>query len=272
VIASSARPVEENIELLHRLRPAVVSAAGSYLGPLLLHPNALRPGGWKPRVAVYTAELPLEGVLDRLRNEFEILIQPLYRSGEATKIAFGCEAQDGLHIHPDLIGVTVVDEQGRPVPAGRPGEIVISNLLNRATVLLNYSIGDRGVLEDRPCSCGRTFPRISKIEGRVGEVVRLPTGQVLETSIVGSVFKRRDDVARYQIVQQGRSFEIRFQPLADADPALIEREVADGYRRLLGRDAEIRIVVVDQFDHHPRKKWRRVIVQPCDTDPTSGIA
>jgi phenylacetate-CoA ligase len=270
VIASSGRPVEENVDLLHRLQPVVVSAAGSYLGPLLLHPNALRPGGWKPRVAAYTAELPTEGVVDRLRNEFNILVQPLYRSGESLKIAFGCEAHEGLHIHPDLCVVTAVDDAGRPVPPGQPGELVISNLLNRATVLLNYRIGDSGVLEDRPCPCGRTFPRIKKIEGRVGEVVRLPTGQVLETSIVGSVFKKRNDVARYQIVQQGPSFEIRFQPLVDCDPTLIEREVTEGYRNLLGPDAEINVVVVDKFDHDPSTKWRRVIVLPCHSDTAAG--
>lgn len=262
VIESTDHTLEHNVELLLRVRPAVVSAHGSYLGPLLLRATSSADGGWRPAAATYTADAPGERDLERLRNQEAIPVQSLYRSGEALKIGFGCEAQEGLHVHPDLCVVSVVDGEGRPVPVGEVGDIVISNLLNRATVLLNYRIGDRGALTDEPCPCGRSFPRLLALEGRVGEVVRLPDGRLLETSQAGSVFKGRDDVARYQIVQRGHSFEIRVEPREGALRPLIELEVAAAYRRLLGPEVELKIVFVTSFDHDPCKKWRRLIVLP----------
>jgi len=266
VIESTAHPIERNIELLHRLRPAVVSAHGSYLGPLLLHPETLRPGGWRPAAAIYTADAPSENELAQLRGDWGIRVQSRYRSGEALKIAFSCEAEEGLHIHPDLCAVTVVDDQGRPLPPGDSGDIVISNLLDRATVLLNYRIGDRGAIDDRPCSCGRTFPKLASLDGRSEELVRLPNGRIFETSMATSVFKYRDDVVRYRIAQQDWRFEITVQPVAGADPRPIRHEVADGYRRLLGPDARIEVVIVDRFEHDERRKWRRIVVLPGDGD------
>ncbi len=254
------RPLEENVELLRRLRPAVVSAHGSYLGEVLLHQDTLEPGGWRPAAAVYTADPPTGNGLCRLRDEHGIWVQSLYRSGEALKIAFGCEVGTGLHVHPDLVHLAVVDHAGRPVPNGETGDIVLSNLLNRATVLLNYRIGDRGVLSEEGCPCGRTFPLLKRLEGRSGDVIRLASGVVLETSDLARMFQGRDDVALFQIVQTGMAFEVRVRPKPDADGGRLRRHVVAACRGLLGPDAEIRVTFSDRLGMD-RRKWRPVIVR-----------
>ena len=48
----------------------------------------------------------------------------------------------------------VADAEGRTVPVGSEGEVIVSNLHNQATVLLNYRLGDRGALAAAPCLCG----------------------------------------------------------------------------------------------------------------------
>ena len=259
VFADTAVPIEDNVHLLHRLRPRWVSAPGSYLGRVLLHPDTLRPGGWRPAAAFYTGESAPPADLRRLRDEEGILVQTLYRSAEALKIAFSCEEQDGMHIHPDLVHLSIVDETGRRLPPGEPGDIVLSNLMNRATVLLNYRIGDRGVLADAPCPCGRTFPLLQRLEGRTGHVLRLPCGRVVENSALEGALNDRDDVARYQIVQTGRRFEIRIRPAAGAELDAMRPEIEARYRRLLG-DVPIRVSEA-ALEVAPGRKHRPVVVR-----------
>jgi phenylacetate-CoA ligase len=54
---------------------------------------------------------------------------------------------------------------------------VISNLTNRATVLLNYRLGDVVTRSRGPCRCGRTLPTIESIDGRINDLIVLPNGE-----------------------------------------------------------------------------------------------
>ena len=45
--------------------------------------------------------------------------------------------------------------------------MVISNLVNRGAVLLNYRLGDVASLSTGKCSCGRILLMLSELEGRV---------------------------------------------------------------------------------------------------------
>lgn len=257
---STDRPMEQNIALLRRLRPRVVSAHGSYLGEILLRPGTLEPGGWRPAVAVYAADPPTESAARRLRD-LGIRVQSLYRAGEALKIGFSCEVGEGLHIHPDLVHLAIVDDEGVPVAPGETGDIVLSNLLNRATVLLNYRIGDRGSLSEEPCPCGRSFPLLKGLDGRSSDLVRLRSGLTLETADLTRVFRDRDDVIRFQVVQTDMSFEVRVRAAPGAEPDGLRREVARAYRRLLGPDADIRVTLTDRRLMNGDTKWRPVIVR-----------
>ena len=64
------------------------------------------------------------------------------------------------------------------MPDGEPGRLVITNLVNRGSVLLNYPIGDLGSVGPADCACGRTFRMLSELEGRVEDMLALPDGRV----------------------------------------------------------------------------------------------
>ena len=61
--------------------------------------------------------------------------------------------------------------------AGEQGEVVISNLVNGASVLLNYPVGDVAAMSTAPCPCGRTFRSLSELEGRVEDILPLADGR-----------------------------------------------------------------------------------------------
>jgi phenylacetate-CoA ligase len=77
------------------------------------------------------------------------------------------EARSGLHVQEDHFLVEVIDPvDERPVPPGVEGELVFTTLTKEATPLIRYRTGDIGTVTLEPCSCGRTFARLTGLRGR----------------------------------------------------------------------------------------------------------
>lgn len=92
------------------------------------------------------------------------LVHRVYFVSEA-KAGWGeCEPGFGYHTYPDHVLFEVVDpESGKVLGEGEKGELVVTNLDARGTVLLRYKTGDiaTGGLVYEPCpNCKRTVPRI----------------------------------------------------------------------------------------------------------------
>jgi phenylacetate-CoA ligase len=84
----------------------------------------------------------------------------------------GDEESRGYHTYPDLEIIEVVDpESGDPVGERETGELVVTNLDARGSVVLRYRTGDLlvgGYTTERCPCCGRTMPRISGTINRCG--------------------------------------------------------------------------------------------------------
>ena len=52
----------------------------------------------------------------------------------------------------------VIDEAGRPVPPGTPGELVVTPLTTSGMALLRYRLGDRGQLLTDACALRQRRP------------------------------------------------------------------------------------------------------------------
>lgn len=103
-------------------------------------------------------------------------VQPFeeYASTETGVIASECEAHNGQHIFEDLVIVEVVDNENKPVPPGKYGnKILVTVLWSRTFPLIRYEISDHVKIDDKPCSCGRTFTLIKEIQGREENVIYL---------------------------------------------------------------------------------------------------
>mgnify|MGYP001567170084 CR=1 FL=1 len=92
----------------------------------------------------------------------EVQILATYASTEAKTAWIQCAEHTGYHLYPDLEFIELVDDEGKRVAEGQPGEIVYTALDWRGTVVVRYRTGDLAQgIEYNPCpSCGRTVPRI----------------------------------------------------------------------------------------------------------------
>jgi phenylacetate-CoA ligase len=87
-------------------------------------------------------------------------------------VSFECHLKEGLHIWEDSFIVEIIDPKGdEPVPPGATGELVYTTLAREAMPLIRYRSGDLAYFFSDPCSCGRTHRRISRIQGRVDDMI-----------------------------------------------------------------------------------------------------
>ena len=119
-----------------------------------------------------------ETVSDRLREEVRrvlgLEIHDTYSSEEGGVMATQCPEAGGYHVSETIL-LEIVDSEGRPCAAGQVGRVLVTNLLNFATPLIRYEIGDYAEAGS-PCPCGRGLPTIRRFLGRRRNLVLLPDG------------------------------------------------------------------------------------------------
>jgi phenylacetate-CoA ligase len=257
-VAIEAR-LETIVATLNRLRPEVIRGYGNYLELLFRLAVARRIVLHRPKVLVFAGEGMTPEGRSFVETELGIVAISRYNAVEAFKIGFFCEQRSGFHLHEDLCHVSVVGPDGGAVQPGESGEVVISNLVNRATVLLNYRLGDLARMTLEPCPCGRTSRRLTELEGRVGEIIHLQSGEVVPQSTVWGVLKVVDGVIRYQLVQRERaSFELKLMTVDRATFDLLAGDVTGRMRDLL-QGASLEVVYAEAIDLDGRGKFRPVI-------------
>ena len=100
-------------------------------------------------------------------------IHDSYTSQEGGVMATQCPA--GSYHVSETILLEVLDHAGQPCGVGQIGRIVITDLINFATPLIRYEIGDYAEVGP-PCACGRGLPVIRRFLGRERNLVLLPDG------------------------------------------------------------------------------------------------
>jgi phenylacetate-CoA ligase len=262
-----AVPFAVAVAHLRALRPRVIFSFGSYVDQFLHFVDAAGLDVPLPRVWVYLGDRISPGGRD-LAARMGCALYSVYGAMEAGTIGFQCERRDGFHLNVDLCAVRVVDDEGRDLPAGEIGHIVISPLDNRAMVLLNYRLGDRGALATEPCSCGRTLPVLARMEGRRSEIVRLADGRELSSLAIEAGFGaelRRAVQAQLMQPATGR-LRWRIVPAAGVDPHELEQALVSRGRQVLGPDTPLDVEFTEHIPLTSAGKFLRVVAGP----PGSG--
>jgi len=168
-----------------------------------------------------------------------------YSSKEGGQMAHPCEMGQGLHINAENVLVEIVDADGRAVPRGTSGRVIVTPFVSTAQPLIRYDQGDIASFGP-PCACGRTLPVLARIEGRSFAMFTHPDGRKVVTmfnndarKLLGCTF--------WQIAQVGPlQFEVRYVPLNEDVPG-DHVAAAEMFRGNFFADAEVRFVRVREI-------------------------
>jgi phenylacetate-CoA ligase len=254
--------LEQLAAKIARIRPDVIRGAGSLLEFFFRTVAARGIELQLPRVIVYGSDLMTPTGRAFIEERFGVPVISRYNAVESFKIGFFCEERRGFHLHEDLCHVTIVDPNGRRLPAGARGEVVISNLVNRGTVLLNYRLADLGTITTARCTCGRSSPLLSELEGRVSEIIHLRDGTFVQGVDVWEVTRRWPEVIKYELVQEERD---RFRLTLVTDDAESYTRIAPGLGaelRALLHGATVETACLELEASWDFAKFRRVLALP----------
>ena len=165
-----------------------------------------------------------------LEATFDCPVFDRYGSREVLNIAHECDGHRGLHVFTDLQIVEVLDGD-RPASPGTPGRVLVTSLENYALPFIRYEIGDVAVPADHACPCGRPFPLLARVEGRVTDLIVSPSGRMLQDEFFTRIVYTHHGVRRFQVVQESRNrLTVAIVPAEPLEPGTceaIEREILE---------------------------------------------
>jgi phenylacetate-CoA ligase len=180
-----------------------------------------------------------------------------------------CFTKDGLHINEDHFIVEVVDPAtGEAVPEGKEGELVFTSLTKEAVPVLRFRTGDLASVTFRPCACGRTLARHTKVYARTDDMIIVRGVNVFPSQVEDVLMEVEGVEPHFQIVLDRKDKLDEMVVQIEVDPSFFpdamrrlvefERHVEDRLQEELGVRARVKLVEPKTVPRHTGKA-RRVL-------------
>ncbi|MCS7173618.1 MAG: AMP-binding protein [Armatimonadetes bacterium] len=254
VLPISSGNTARQVKLMNDLGCTVLCCTPSYalriaevMEEMELRPQALRVG-------IFGAEPWSEGMREEIQRRLNLSAVDIYGLSEVIGPGVACECQEaksGLHVNEDHFLVEVVDPRtGEPVPDGERGELVCTTLTREATPVIRYRTGDLAALNREPCPCGRTLVRMSRVTGRVDDMLIVRGVNVFPSDVEAILTRFPELEPQYQIVVDRERaldvLEVRVEAREGFDREeevrALEERVARRIREELGVSARVTVL------------------------------
>jgi phenylacetate-CoA ligase len=210
------------------------------------------------KVAFVTGEVLYEYQRELISEVLNCPVANGYGGRDSALIAHECP-QGGMHILADAVIVELVDPQGRPVPPGEPGEIVVTDLYSHEAPFIRYGTGDLAVMSGRRCKCGRVLPVLERVEGRSNDTILAPDGRMINSLALIYSIREIEGIERFRIRQKTvDSFHIQVVR-AGSFPGDSEERIRGGWRQLLRAPVTVTFEYLPDLPLDPSGKFRHVV-------------
>lgn len=256
--------MREYVDIINRVRPRHIKG---YAHCLFEFCRYVRDAGLEvhsPRSIISAAGTLTPLMRQEIETVFRTKVFDSYGSREIQAMAFECEAHKGLHVSAPLVFCEILRADGTAAQPGELGEIVLTPFFNYAMPLIRYRIGDMGVWAEESCSCGRSWPLLAEVSGRVTECFYRKDGGVVPPEyfihLVGVVLND-GWIDKFQVIQNSHDM-ITVKLVCDAtlaDPAgeFANRltELRDKIKLVMGSRCSVEFAFVKEIPESASGKY-----------------
>ncbi len=176
----SEQKLDSFLEQIRAMRPKMLFGYPSALSHIANHAEAKgqNMNDLGIQVAFVTSERLYDEQRLQINRTFGCPVANGYGSRDAGFIAHECP-QGGMHITAEDIIVEIVNPNGKSLPPGESGEIVVTHLATEDFPFIRYRTGDIGILDTNICNCGRGLPMLKEIQGRSTDFLTAQDGTIM---------------------------------------------------------------------------------------------
>ncbi|GAA4081943.1 phenylacetate--CoA ligase [Actinomadura miaoliensis] len=275
VVPMSGGMTERQVRMIADLRPDILTCTPAYA--LRLGEAAAEAGAdvSSLRAGVFGAEPWSAEMRAAIEAVLPIKAVDIYGLSEiiGPGVATECLEQNGLHVNEDHFIVETIDpETGEPCAEGRLGELVFTTPTKQALPLLRYRTGDIASLTHGACDCGRTLVRMSKVTGRVDDMLVIRGVNVYPSEVERVLLASGLVGPHYQLVVDRR--EPRSRLIVACEPhegREVSAELARLLRAEIGLAAEVRALPAGAVPRVEIGKAVRVVTWESGEPPIPGL-
>jgi phenylacetate-CoA ligase len=245
------------VDQIRRIRPVFIDSYPSSISIIAEYMLKKNVTDIAVKAIITSAETLLDHQRDIIEKAFGCKVYDQY--GSAEQVIFACQCEHGsYHVNPEYGYLEVLDKNNNKVPNGQLGEFVCTGFTNQAMSLIRYKIGDKGILSDKQCDCGRKFQVLEKIFGRNDDILITPDGKYVGR--LDPIFKGMGSTIREtQIVQEQK--DLIYIKIVRGENYLEQHGqfIIDELVKRMGHEIHFKIQYVDRIPRTNAGKFRAVI-------------
>lgn len=256
----SEQKLDGFLEQIRAIRPKMLFGYPSALSHIATHAEAkgqnMNDLGIK--VAFVTSERLYDEQRLQINRTFGCPVANGYGSRDAGFIAHECP-QGGMHITAEDIIVEIVNPNGKSLPPGESGEIVVTHLATEDFPFIRYRTGDIGILDTNICSCGRGLPMLKEIQGRSTDFLTAQDGTIMHGLALVYILRDLPQIRAFKIVQESLDLTNVYIVSENGLSQEIREKTEQEFRNRLGKNVNISILEVAEISVEKSGKFRYVV-------------
>ena len=262
MLPTSTGNTKRQLQLLKDLRANNLSCTPSYAMHIaeIMEEEGYSKSDFALESCIVAGEGLKEEQYNIIKEKLGVSIFDVYGNAEMTNVFAPCKFDTGKHIPEDMIYVEILDSEGKQLPAGQPGELVVTTLQKTGQPIIRYKTHDVAIVYDTPCPCGRTGRRLSKILGRTDDMVTVKGCKIFPSMLENSVNEFDCLTDNFCLVitnnQDGAVLTFNAELKRGVHSENLEKRISESLRGTLGLSVKVQLYdygVLPSADGNKRK-------------------
>ncbi|MBS3748387.1 MAG: phenylacetate--CoA ligase family protein [Candidatus Thermoplasmatota archaeon] len=200
---------------------------------------------------------------ETIEKGFHCKLFDIYGNGEKNVLSATCEKSYLHHVFPNYCFLELIDINEEPVTTeGSFGEIVSTGLQSYIFPFIRYKTGDIGIYTNQTCSCGRKYPIVKRIEGRITDGVLTKSETLITASDINKVIDTHSKgVLKWQFIQEKKGELQLFLVLYSNNFSVntIKKNIKNAFKHTFSNQFDISIQIVKSLKNKSSRKHHFLI-------------